>query len=139
MQHSLLAARDLNHIWHPCTQMKDHETLPLFEVAAAAGCYLQSTDGTKLLDAISSWWCKSLGHQHPRIKRAVMQQLELFEHTMLAGTTNDVIVTLSEKLAALNPVLNKVLYAGWCTVPLPSLWQKQRRQTKSFFHRTHSS
>jgi adenosylmethionine-8-amino-7-oxononanoate aminotransferase len=92
--------------------MKDHESMPLFEVAAASGCYLQATDGKKLLDAISSWWCKSLGHQHPRIKRAVSHQLELFEHTMLAGTTNDVIVTLSEKLAALNPLLSKVLYAG---------------------------
>lgn len=107
-----LASRDLRHIWHPCTQMKDHETLPLLEVAAASGCYLELTDGRKIIDAISSWWCKTLGHQHPRIKRAVQTQLEKFEHVMLAGTTNEIITILSEKLSALMPGLNKVLYAG---------------------------
>lgn len=107
-----LTTRDLRHIWHPCTQMKDHETLPLLEVAGASGCYIELTDGRKILDAVSSWWCKSLGHQHPRIKRAVQAQLEKFEHVLLAGTTNDVIVSLSEKLSTLMPPLNKVLYAG---------------------------
>jgi adenosylmethionine-8-amino-7-oxononanoate aminotransferase len=92
--------------------MKDHETWPLAEITAAAGCFLELKDGRKILDAISSWWCKSLGHQHPRIKRAVQQQLERFEHVMLAGTTYDVVVNLSEQLAQLMPSLNKVLFAG---------------------------
>ena len=112
IQHTTLAARDLRHIWHPCTQMKDHETLPLLEITAASGCYLELADGRKIIDAISSWWCKSLGHQHPRIKRAVSLQLEKFEHVMLAGATFEVITALSEKLSALLPPLNKVLYAG---------------------------
>lgn len=112
MTTAALIDRDLRHIWHPCTQMKDHETWPLFEIVAASGCYLELSDGRKIIDAISSWWCKSLGHQHPRIKHAVMQQVEKFEHVMLAGITNEVIVRLSEMLAALMPVLNKVLYAG---------------------------
>ena len=99
---SSLSQRDLRHIWHPCTQMKDHETWPLAEITAAAGCFLELKDGRKILDAISSWWCKSLGHQHPRIKRAVLQQLERFEHVMLAGTTYDVIVNLSEQISAIN-------------------------------------
>lgn len=104
--------RDIKHIWHPCTQMKDHETLPLLEVACASGCYIELTDGRKILDAVSSWWCKALGHQHPRIKRSVQAQLEKFEHVLLAGTTNEVIVSLSEKLSMLMPPLDKVLYAG---------------------------
>lgn len=112
IEKSSLVVRDLRHVWHPCTQMKDHENLPFFEIAAASGCFLQLTDGRKIVDAISSWWCKSLGHQHPQIKKAVMQQLERFEHVMLAGTTYDVVVSLSEQLAQLMPPLNKVLYAG---------------------------
>lgn len=101
-----------HNIWHPCTQMKDHETIPLLEVAGASGCYIELTNGKKIIDAVSSWWCKSLGHQHPYIKQAVMNQLEKFEHVMLAGTTNDIIVKLSQQLSELMPALNKVLYAG---------------------------
>lgn len=107
-----LEERDLRHLWYPCTQMKDHETIRLLAVTAASGCYIQLSDGSKVLDAISSWWCKSLGHQHPRIRRAVMHQMDKFEHVMLAGTTNEVIVDLSEQLSSLLPPLNKVLYAG---------------------------
>ncbi|HTM64628.1 MAG TPA: adenosylmethionine--8-amino-7-oxononanoate transaminase [Gammaproteobacteria bacterium] len=108
----MLQTRDMRHIWHPCTQMKDHETIPLLEVTSASGCYLHLSDGRKIIDAVSSWWCKSLGHQHPRIKQAVQEQLEKFEHVIFAGTTNEVIVRLSELLAQLMPPLDKVLYAG---------------------------
>ena len=107
-----LAARDLKHIWHPCTQMKEHEWRPLQEIVAAEGCYLHLKDGRKLFDSISSWWCKSLGHAHPGLKRALKAQLEKFEHVILAGTTHETIVRLSEQLSLLMPSLNKVFYAS---------------------------
>lgn len=115
-----LISRDLAHVWHPCTQMKDHENIPLLEIVSAAGSYLHLKDGRKLIDAVSSWWCKSLGHQHPRIKKAIHAQLEKFEHVILAGTTNTTIVELSEQLATLMPPLDKVLYAsdGSCAVEM---------------------
>ncbi|MCD8525158.1 MAG: aminotransferase class III-fold pyridoxal phosphate-dependent enzyme [Gammaproteobacteria bacterium] len=92
-----LETRDIEHIWHPCSQMKDHETARLLTIVSAEGCYLKTDDGSLLFDAISSWWCKSLGHGHPRLKRALKKQLEQFEHVIFAGTTYDAIVELSEK------------------------------------------
>lgn len=109
---SKLMKRDLEHIWHPCTQMKDHETVSLLEIVSSSGCYFQMVDGSQMLDAISSWWCKSLGHGHPRLKKALQQQLDKFEHIILAGTTNESIVRLSESLSALMPTLDKVFYAS---------------------------
>ncbi|MGB6976260.1 MAG: adenosylmethionine--8-amino-7-oxononanoate transaminase [Gammaproteobacteria bacterium] len=103
---------DLKHIWHPGSQMKDYETFQPLVVAAASGSYIDLADGKKLIDAISSWWSKSLGHNHPRLKHALMQQLERFEHVMLANTTNATIVKLAEKLAQLSPSLTKVFFAG---------------------------
>ncbi len=107
-----LHARALKNTWHPCSQMKDHEIMPLLEIASAQGCYFKTNDGSYILDAISSWWCKSLGHGHPRLKLALMKQLDQFEHVILAGTTNNTIVNLSEKLTSLMPELNKVFFAS---------------------------
>lgn len=107
-----LIQRDLRHLWHPCSQMKDYETFSPLVITGADQSYLHLEDGRKIIDAISSWWCKHLGHQHPRLKRALQQQMDKFEHVILANTTNETIVQLSEKLAQLMPTLNKVMYAG---------------------------
>ncbi|MBL4647874.1 MAG: adenosylmethionine--8-amino-7-oxononanoate transaminase [Gammaproteobacteria bacterium] len=115
-----LEKRDLQHIWHPCSQMKDYQSFPPLEVVGAQGCYLHLANGQKIIDAISSWWCKSLGHGHPRLRHALQQQSEQFEHVILANTTNNVIVQLAEKLASLTPSLNKVSFAsdGSCAIEM---------------------
>lgn len=107
-----LVERDLKHIWHPCSQMKDYETFQPLAVASANGAYLTLKDGREIIDAISSWWCKSLGHSHPRLKHALVSQMERFEHVIFANTTNETIVSLSETLANFTPNLDKVFYAG---------------------------
>ena len=107
-----LAARDLRHVWHPCSQMRDYADFPPLEVTGASGSRLRLADGRTLIDAISSWWCKSLGHGHPRLRAALVRQAERFEHVILANTTNDVVVRLSERLAALAPGLTRVFYGG---------------------------
>ncbi|MBX3708297.1 MAG: adenosylmethionine--8-amino-7-oxononanoate transaminase [Gammaproteobacteria bacterium] len=112
MQPSSLIDRDLKHIWHPCSQMKDYEIFRPLEVIAAKGSYIELQHGKKIIDAISSWWCKSLGHNHPRLKHALVQQMEKFEHVILANTTNETIVRLSERLCRLTKSLNKVFYAS---------------------------
>lgn len=107
-----LVSRDLKHVWHPCSQMRDYEDFPPLEIVGAQGCHLHLKDGSKLIDAISSWWCKSLGHGHPRLKAALARQMDRFEHVILANTTHEIIVRLSERLAALAPGLDHVFYAG---------------------------
>ena len=65
----VLAARDLAHVWHPCTQMKDHETLPMIPIARGEGVWLYDFDGRRYLDAISSWWVNLFGHCQPAHQR----------------------------------------------------------------------
>lgn len=93
-----LISRDLKHIWHPCTQMKDFETSPPLVIDHAQGSYLY-TDKGPLIDAISSWWCKSLGHGHPAIIAAITRQLTHFEHVIAANTTHPNLVELGEELS----------------------------------------
>ncbi len=109
---SLLVQRDLNHNWHPCSQMKDYERFLPVVIERAQGSWLYRDTGERILDAISSWWCKSLGHGHPRLREALQQQMARFEHVIYANTTYETIVTLSEKLCQLAPQCNKVFYAG---------------------------
>lgn len=93
-----IITRDLKHIWHPCTQMKDFTHCPPLVVTGAKGSYIE-TDRGLLIDAISSWWCKSLGHGHPEILAAINDQSALFEHVISANTTHPYIVELGEQLA----------------------------------------
>src|SRR6185295_6708875 len=78
----VLARRDLEVVWHPCTQMKDHETLPMIPIAHGSGVWLYDYDGGRYLDAISSWWVNLFGHANERIGGAVSAQLSKLEHVM---------------------------------------------------------
>ena len=96
-----LLARSLAAVWHPCTQMKHHEQLPLIPIARGEGAWLIDMDGRRYLDGISSWWVNLFGHSHPHIQAALVGQLGHLDHVMLAGFTHAPVVELSERLAAL--------------------------------------
>jgi adenosylmethionine-8-amino-7-oxononanoate aminotransferase len=98
-----LARRDLAVVWHPCTQMKDHESLPMIPIARGQGVWLYGYDDRRYLDAVSSWWVNLFGHANPRIGAAVAGQAARLEHVMLAGFTHEPAVTLAERLVELAP------------------------------------
>ena len=100
-RNALLLARSRAAVWHPCTQMKQHETLPLVPIARGQGAWLYDFDGRRYLDAISSWWVNLFGHANPRINSALRAQLERLEHVILAGFTHEPVVELSERLSRL--------------------------------------
>jgi len=107
-----IIAKDLQYLWHPGYQASAEENAKPLLIQHAQGSYLHLNNGKKIIDVTSSWWCKTLGHQHPRLKQALYRQAEQFEHVMLANTTNETIVNLSEKLAHLCKGLHKVFYAS---------------------------
>lgn len=104
--------RDLAVLWHPCTQMKDHERLPLIPIRSGSGVWLEDFDGKRYLDAVSSWWVNVFGHANPRINARIKAQLESLEHVMLAGFSHQPAIELSERLVAITPEgLSRVFYA----------------------------
>jgi adenosylmethionine-8-amino-7-oxononanoate aminotransferase len=94
-----LVKRSLRSVWHPCTQMQHHETVPLIPVSHGRGAWLYDHDGKRYLDAISSWWVNLFGHANPVINAALKDQLDRLEHAMLAGFTHEPVVHLSEQLS----------------------------------------
>jgi adenosylmethionine-8-amino-7-oxononanoate aminotransferase len=101
MDNETLLSRSLQAVWHPCTQMKHHEALPLVPIQRGEGIWLHDFDGKRYLDGVSSWWVNLFGHNHPRIKQAIKDQLDQLEHVILAGFTHAPVVELSERLSAL--------------------------------------
>ncbi len=103
MNNRSLEQRDLKVLWHPCTQMKDHEWLPVVPIRRGEGVWLEDFDGNRYLDAISSWWVNLHGLANPRINAALKDQLDTLEHVLLAGFTHEPAVELAERLVRLTP------------------------------------
>lgn len=108
----IVQKQDLDYRWHPCTQMTGLVSHPPFIVKSARGSYIEGISGHRVIDGISSWWCKSLGHNHPRLKSALLKQAHQFEHVISASTTHQTISNLSELLVNFVPGMGKVFYAS---------------------------
>ena len=112
MNNHNLAKLDLNHIWHPCTQMKDHEFLPLIPIKKGKGVYLYDFDGNRYIDAISSWWVNLFGHSNDYINSQIKEQLDTLEHVILAGFSHKPAIELANRLVHITPKgLEKVFFA----------------------------
>ncbi len=111
-QNDQLMQRDLRALWHPCTQMKDHEQLPVIPIRRGEGVWLEDFDGNRYIDAVSSWWVNLFGHCNPRINHRIKQQVDELEHVILAGFTHQPIIELSERLVEVTPPgLSKCFFA----------------------------
>ena len=112
MRNADLVARDIKSVWHPCTQMKDYETLGPVPIKRGKGVWLEDFEGNRFIDAVSSWWVNLFGHANPRINAAIQEQIGELEHVILAGFTHEPVVNLSERLIEVTPEgLNKCFYA----------------------------
>ena len=105
-----LASRDRKSLWHPFTQHGLDEELLV--ITRAAGAYLYLNDGTKLLDAISSWWCNLHGHCHPELVKVASRQFAKLDHVLFAGCTHEPAVELAEALLeATSRKFDRVFYS----------------------------
>lgn len=94
---------DLSYIWHPCSQMKDYETLPPIIIDHGKGSYLYDIEGKEYIDIISSWWCNLLGHCHPKINQALKAQLDKLEHVIFANFSHEPAIELCRELMKILP------------------------------------
>jgi len=102
---------DRAHVWHPCSQEKDHELLPPIPIERGNGVYLYDLQGKRYIDGVSSWWVNLFGHNHPGLNAALVGQADKVAHHIFAGFTHEPGIRLAQRLAELTPGnLSKVFF-----------------------------
>ena len=100
---------DRAHLWHPYTNVLD--PTPTLLAASAEGAWITLADGTRMIDAMSSWWCMLHGHRHPQITAAMHAQIDTMPHVMFGGLTHQPAVDLGTRLVGVAPPgLTRVFY-----------------------------
>lgn len=108
---SKLQKKDLEHIFHPCSQMKDYEQLPPMVIVKGDGLYVEDEFGNRYMDCVSSWWVNLFGHCNPRINKIIKEQIEKLEHVIFANFSHEAGIELGERLTKVAPKgLNKLIF-----------------------------
>lgn len=92
---------DGRHVWHPYGPMPGASAPYLVE--SAAGVRLTLSDGTELIDGMSSWWAAIHGYRHPTLDTAIRTQLESMSHVMFGGLTHRPAIELAQRIVDITP------------------------------------
>ncbi len=93
--------RHRSPVWHPFTQ---HALQPLMtKIASAKGAWLTAADGSRVFDAISSWWVMTHGHNYPPIVEAIQKQAGVLDQVIFAGFTHEPAEEAARRLLAITP------------------------------------
>ncbi len=103
---------DIEHLWHPFTQMSEYAATDPLVVVEAEGHALVDAKGRRYFDGTSALWCNLFGHRVPAIDAAVRAQLDRVAHSTLLGATHPPAVELARRLTeVVPPGLSHVFYS----------------------------
>lgn len=92
---------DRRYVWHPYTSADEFEQRDPLVISRAEGPYLYDASGARLFDANASWWVASLGHRHPALVRALVEQSASLAHVALGDATHEPAARLAHELVEL--------------------------------------
>ena len=93
--------KSMSPVWHPFTQHAVQPAPTL--IARGEGAWLETADGRRIFDAISSWWVVTHGHRHPHIVQAIKDQVDRLDQVIFAGFTHEPAERLARRLIAITP------------------------------------
>ncbi|MFH1969880.1 MAG: adenosylmethionine--8-amino-7-oxononanoate transaminase [Verrucomicrobiota bacterium] len=104
---------DRRHLWHPYSRHSAMRDTAFPVMVRGEGVYLFDSDGRRYLDAISSWWACNLGHSHPRLVKAMTDQAQRLQHSILGNLSHPGAIELAARLGQLFPDRRRrVFFAG---------------------------
>lgn len=72
-------------------------------IERAEGALLTDVDGNTFIDLAGGVGCMNVGHSHPRVVRAIVEQAQRFTHTDFSVAPYELYVRLSERLCRIAP------------------------------------
>ena len=99
---------------------------PLF-IAKAQDAYIYDVDDKKYIDYVGSWGPMILGHNHPAIKKAV---IDAAENGLSFGAPTEIEITMAEKVQQLVPSMQQVRMVSSGTEATMSAIRLARGYTK---------
>jgi adenosylmethionine-8-amino-7-oxononanoate aminotransferase len=90
---------DNQHVWHPYNSLPSRSNLLSVKSTNKTSIFLE--DGKELIDGMSSWWSCIHGYNHPRLTKALKDQVDIMPHIMFGGIAHEKAAVLSSKLAKL--------------------------------------
>jgi 4-aminobutyrate--pyruvate transaminase len=111
---SNLAARDVETLIHPYTQLASfRETGPLI-LERGEGVWVYDTEGKGYIEGMAGLWCTALGYSNRELVEAAREQMMKLPFTHLfSGRSHDPAIELAEKLKEIAPMpVSKIFFCS---------------------------
>mgnify|MGYP003744687235 FL=1 len=89
------------NLWHPYSQMRNLDYVP--KAKATLGSKITLANNKILIDGTASWWTACHGYNHPKIIKAMKEQIDQMPHIMFGGLTHNPAEDLAKKITNILP------------------------------------
>jgi len=108
------AARDVEALLHPTTNLASHrQTGPLI-LERAEGVHVWDSSGKKYIEGLAGLWCTGLGYGNQELVEAAREQMSRLSFThLMGGRSHEPAIELAEKLKAMVPCpASKIIFTS---------------------------
>ena len=108
------AARDVEALLHPTTNLASHRASGPLVLDRAEGVYVWDTSGKRYIEGLAGLWCTGLGYGNKELIEAAREQMEKLSFTHLfGGRSHEPAIQLAEKLKEIVPApTSKVFFTS---------------------------
>jgi 4-aminobutyrate--pyruvate transaminase len=111
---SNFAARDVEALLHPTTNLLTHRSTGPLVIERAEGIYVYDSAGKRYIEGLAGLWCTGLGYGNQELVETAREQMSRlsFSH-LFGGRSHEPAIALAEKIKAIAPVpVSKVFFTN---------------------------
>lgn len=111
---SNFAARDVEALLHPTTNLLAHRGSGPLVIERAEGIFVYDNNGKRYIEGLAGLWCTGLGYGNKELVETAREQMSKlsFSH-LFGGRSHEPAIALAEKIKAISPVpASKVFFTN---------------------------